>query len=59
VLRKILEPKRNGVRGDWRIVHYEELHDLYVSLNVILLKKIKYNYIGWTCVLMCDNSMLR
>jgi hypothetical protein len=29
VLRKILGPKREEVMGEWRILHNEELHDLY------------------------------
>jgi hypothetical protein len=29
VLRKIFESKRDGVIGDWRRLHYKELHDLY------------------------------
>jgi hypothetical protein len=29
VLRRILGPKRNEVRGDWRQLHNEELYDLY------------------------------
>jgi hypothetical protein len=41
VLRKILEPKRNGVRGKWSILNYEELYDLYFSPNVILLQQKK------------------
>ena len=28
-LRKIFGPKRNGVRGEWRKLHNEELNDLY------------------------------
>jgi hypothetical protein len=31
VLRKIFGSKRNGVTGDWRKLHTEELHDLYSS----------------------------
>jgi hypothetical protein len=39
VLRKILEPKRGEVTGDWRILHNEELHDLYSSPNIIWTMK--------------------
>jgi hypothetical protein len=31
VQRKIFEPKRNEVIGDWKKLHNEELHDLYSS----------------------------
>jgi hypothetical protein len=31
VLRKIFEPKRDEVTGDWRRLHNKELHDLYSS----------------------------
>jgi hypothetical protein len=49
LLRKIFEPKRNGLRGEWSILHEEEFHDLYFSPNVILGgKKVKDIYMGWT-----------
>jgi hypothetical protein len=31
VLRRILEPKRDEVTGEWRKSHSEELHILYSS----------------------------
>ena len=31
VQRKIFEPKRDEVTGDWRRLHYEKLNDLYSS----------------------------
>jgi hypothetical protein len=39
VLRKIFEPKREEVAGDWRRLHNEELHNLYASLNNISVIK--------------------
>ena len=34
VLRKIFEPKRGKVPGEWKRVHNKEIYDLYSSLNV-------------------------
>jgi hypothetical protein len=33
VLRRIFEPKREEVTGEWRRLRKEELHDLYLSPN--------------------------
>ena len=35
VLRRIFEPNRDEVTGEWRKLHNEELNDLYTSLNII------------------------
>jgi hypothetical protein len=34
VLRRIVGPKRDEVRVDWRKLHSEELYDLYSSSNL-------------------------
>jgi hypothetical protein len=39
VLRRIFDPKRDEVIGDWRKLHNEELHNLYSSLNIIRMFK--------------------
>jgi hypothetical protein len=39
VLRKISELKRDGVKGEWRRLHKEQLYDLYFSPNIIRLIK--------------------
>jgi hypothetical protein len=39
VLRWIYGLKREKVTGSWRKSHNEELHDLYLSLNIIELIK--------------------
>jgi hypothetical protein len=39
VLRRIFEPKRDEVTGEWRRLHNEELNDLYSSQNIIRVMK--------------------
>jgi hypothetical protein len=39
VLRGIFGPKRDGVAGEWRKLHNEELHNLYSSPNIIRMIK--------------------
>ena len=34
VLRGIFGPRRDGVTGEWRKLHNEELNDLYCSPNM-------------------------
>jgi hypothetical protein len=35
VLKKIFGPNRDEVRGEWRQLHNEELHNLYSSPDII------------------------
>jgi hypothetical protein len=39
VLRGIFRSKRGDVTGGWRKLHNEELHDLYLSSNIIWVIK--------------------
>jgi len=39
VLREIFGAEWDGVVGEWRKVHREELYDLYSSLNVQIKNK--------------------
>jgi hypothetical protein len=39
VLRRIFGPKRDEVRGGWRKVHNEKLHNLYSSASIIRMIK--------------------
>jgi hypothetical protein len=35
VLRRIFGPKRDGVTGGWRMLHNEEIHNMYSSPSII------------------------
>jgi hypothetical protein len=45
VLRRIFEPKRDGVTGGWRKLHNEELHNLYSSPSII--RNMKSRRMRW------------
>jgi hypothetical protein len=45
VLRRIFGLKRDEVAGEWRILHNEELNDLYTSQNII--RVIKSRRMRW------------
>ena len=45
VLRGIFGPKRDGVTGEWRKLHNEELNDLYCSPNIVrVIKSIRMRW---------------
>jgi hypothetical protein len=46
VLRRIFGPKREEVTGGWRRLYSEELHNLYVSSDII--RVIKSNRMKWS-----------
>jgi hypothetical protein len=47
VLRRIFGPKRDEVTGEWRKLHNEKIHDLYCSLNIVLvIKTIRMRWTG-------------
>jgi hypothetical protein len=48
--RRICGPKRDGIRGEWRKLHSEELHILYSSPNIIRqIKSRRMRWGGGTC----------
>ena len=46
VLRRILGAKRDGVTGEWRKLHNEELNDLYCSPNIVRVIKSRMTWAG-------------
>jgi len=51
VLRRIFGPKRDGVTGEWRKVHNEELNDLHSSPNIV--RVIKWSRMRWAGHVAC------
>jgi len=45
VLRRVFEPRRDEVTGEWRKLHNEELNDLYCSTNIV--RMIKSRRMRW------------
>jgi len=45
VLRRIFDPKREEVTGEWRNLHNEELNDQYSSPNIV--RVVKSRRIRW------------
>ena len=48
VLRKMFEPKRDEVTGEWKRLHNKELNDLYSS-QIYSGDQIEKNEINWAC----------
>jgi hypothetical protein len=45
MLRRIFGPKTDEVKGEWRKFYNEELHDLYLSPNIV--RVIKSRRMRW------------
>jgi hypothetical protein len=46
VLRRIFEPKRDEVMGEWRKLYSKELCDLYCSPSIIAIMKLRMKWAG-------------
>jgi hypothetical protein len=47
VLRRISDPRRDKLKGEWRKLHNEELHNLYSSPNIIrMIKSLRMRWAG-------------
>ena len=46
VLRRIFDTKRDGVTGDWRKLHNEELNNLYWSPNIVRVIESRIRWEG-------------
>ena len=51
VLRRVFGPKRDGVTGEWRKLHNEELSDLYSLPNIV--RVVKLRRIRWAGHVAC------
>ena len=51
VLRRIFEPRRDEVMGEWRRLHNKEVNDLYSSL--IIVQVIKSRRMRWAGHVAC------
>jgi hypothetical protein len=46
VLKRIFDLKREGVTGEWRKLHNEELRDVYSSPSIIRIIKSRIRWAG-------------
>jgi hypothetical protein len=46
VLRRVFEPRRDEVTGEWRKLHNEELNDLYSLPNIMRVVKSRIRWAG-------------
>ena len=60
MLRKIFEPKRYEVTGEWRRLHNEELYNLYSSPdNIRAIKSRKMRWVGHVACMGAKSGVYR
>ena len=60
VLRRVLGPKRDEIRGEWRKQHNEELNDLYYSPNFFrVIKSRIVRWVGHVARMGCRRGVYR
>ena len=60
VLRKVFEPKRDGVTGEWRKLHNEELNDLCFLPNIVrVVKSRRMRWVGHVARMRKDRGVHR
>jgi hypothetical protein len=56
VLRRIFGPKREEVAGCWRRLHIEDLHNLYSSSNIRVIKYMIRHAVYVPCMGVVRNT---
>jgi len=60
VLRIIFGPRRDGVTGEWRRLHNEELNDLYSSPNIVrVIKSRRMRWAGHVALMGEERGVYR
>jgi hypothetical protein len=60
VLKRIFEPKRDEVTGEWRKLHNEVFHDLYSSPNFVrVIKSRRMRWAGHVTLLGEERGVCR
>jgi hypothetical protein len=59
VLRRVFGTKRDGVTGEWRKLHNEELHDLYSPSIIRIIKSRRMRWAGHVAQMGEKRNMCR
>ena len=60
MLRRIIGPRRDEVKGEWRRLHNEELNDLYSLPNIVrVIKSRRMRWVGHVARMGKDRGVYR